>query len=451
MFKNIRVIELFAGVGGFRLGLEGYNGMSASSGYKHALNSRFKVVWSNQWEPSTKKIQHANITYKKRWPEANHSGLNIESVIEDGVNKIPNSNLLVGGFPCQDYSVANQLNMSKGLIGQKGVLWWSIYTIIKKSEKRPEFLILENVPRLLKSPRDRSGKDFYTILCCLNELGYAVEWRVINASEYGAPQKRKRVYIFGVHKNARYHKEILKKKSSDIILESGVFAEAFKHKRVGSIRKIGKTSPLKSMRVNYKDTTSPFLDSGFMINGEFLSFKTKPYLSPADSSLLGDVLQPINELEKKHLINFEEKLNKNLVVNWVGGKRQVIRTVGEKWRFLKGAKKLWKINRVSGYKYRYNEGKMNLFDDQKKPSRTIITREYTKAPNRMTHLINQGGVIRNLTPLEVERLNMFPDNHTMDEKLSDSKRVFLMGNALVVGIIEKIGKTLQNKVDIFGL
>ena len=81
----------------------------------------------------------------------------------------------------------------------------------------------------------------------------------------------------------------------------------------------------------------------------------------------------------------------------------------------------------------------------------LVTREYTKAPNRMTHLINQGGIIRNLTPLEVERLNMFPENHTMDEKLSDSKRIFLMGNALVVVIIEKIGRALQDKVDCFGL
>ena len=448
---KIKVIELFAGVGGFRLGLEGYNGFSASSGYESILSSKYEVVWSNQWEPSTKKIQHANIIYKKCWPKANHSEENIEDVIEGGANKIPSSNLLVGGFPCQDYSVANQLNMSKGLLGEKGVLWWSIYTILKKAKKRPEFLILENVPRLLKSPRDNPGKDFFTILCCLNELGYAVEWRVINASDYGAPQKRKRVYLFGVNKIALYHKELLKEKKSDIILDKGVFAEAFRHKRVGSVEKTGKTSLLKHINVNYKYASSPFLNSGFMANGEFLSFKTDPCLNPAERSCLRDVLQPINEVEKKHLINFKEKLKKNLVVNWVGGKKQVIKTIGEKWRFLKGAKNLWKINRVSGYKYRYNEGKMNLFDDLDKPSRTIVTREYTKAPNRMTHLISQEGFIRNLTPLEVERLNMFPDDHTMDEKLSDSKRVFLMGNALVVGIIERIGKALQDKVDCFGL
>ena len=150
--KKIRVVELFAGVGGFRIGLEGYDGRSCSSGYKKKFESPYEVVWSNQWEPSTK-TQHANLVYQNRWPNANHSGEDIEQVIEKNFKSIPDHDLLVGGFPCQDYSVATTLKSSKGLIGKKGVLWWSIYSILKnKKSKRPKYLFLENVDRLLVSP-----------------------------------------------------------------------------------------------------------------------------------------------------------------------------------------------------------------------------------------------------------------------------------------------------------
>lgn len=141
---KIKVVELFAGVGGFRLGLEGWNGMSSSSNYEKPINSNFEVVWSNQWEPSTKTIQHANIVYESRWPKANHCGENIEDVIDNKFNIIPDHDLLVGGFPCQDYSVATSLKNSKGLVGTKGVLWWSIYNIIsKKKSKNPNIFFLK--------------------------------------------------------------------------------------------------------------------------------------------------------------------------------------------------------------------------------------------------------------------------------------------------------------------
>ena len=136
--KKLKVVELFAGVGGFRLGLEGWEGKSSSSLYKKTMNSAWEVVWSNQWEPSTKTIQHANIVYETRWPASNHSGENIEDVVENKIETIPDHDLLVGGFPCQDYSVATTLKNSKGLVGKKGVLWWSIYNIISKKKNKPK-------------------------------------------------------------------------------------------------------------------------------------------------------------------------------------------------------------------------------------------------------------------------------------------------------------------------
>lgn len=449
--NKIKVVELFAGVGGFRIGLEGWDGKSASSGYKENIKSEFDVIWSNQFEPSTKTIQHANIIYKNRWPKAVHSEEDIEKIVSNNVHQIPDHNLLVGGFPCQDYSVAGQLNLSKGLIGKKGVLWWSIYTILKRKRAKPEFLLLENVPNMLNTPSQCPGRDFTIILSCLNELGYAVEWRVINSSDYGAPQKRRRVYLMCYHKTSKFYNSALSEmKKENVILDEGVLAKSFIHtiknykfeeNKISSVKKSQQISTLKK---------SPFKKSGFMIKGKYLTIETKS-LPVKEKKVLSDILLPIDKVSPNHFINFDENLLDNNIINHQNGQREVLRTKGEKWKHKKGSKKIWKINISGGYQYPYNEGPMNLFEELNKPSRTIITQEYSKSPNRNTHLIKQGDIIRNLTPLEIERLNMFPDDHTQDELITEGRRSFLMGNALVVGMVEKIGKELTAVVKKYGL
>jgi DNA (cytosine-5)-methyltransferase 1 len=162
MENEIKVAELFAGVGGFRLGLEGWGGKSASSGYKKSLKSVYKVVWSNQWEPSTK-MQHASLVYENRFGNENHSN---EDIARVDVSKIPDFDLLVGGFPCQDYSVATTLKNSKGLIGKKGVLWWSIHKIIAEKQNKPKYLFLENYLGLPLSGRAIRSK--YSLRCGLS-------------------------------------------------------------------------------------------------------------------------------------------------------------------------------------------------------------------------------------------------------------------------------------------
>jgi len=102
--KNLSVVELFAGVGGFRLGLE-------SQTYRKA---GFKVIWSNQWEPNSKS-QHASDIYQRHFGTCNHICEDIEKV---PTTKIPDHDVLVGGFPCQDYSVAKPQSQSKGLKGK---------------------------------------------------------------------------------------------------------------------------------------------------------------------------------------------------------------------------------------------------------------------------------------------------------------------------------------------
>ena len=254
---RIKVVELFAGVGGFRIGLEGY---------PREKTSKYEVVWSNQWEPSTK-TQHANMVYEARWPEANHNGNNIGEVIESDFNAIPDHDMLVGGFPCQDYSVATTLRNSKGLRGKKGVLWWSIEAILRrKGDKRPKYLMLENVDRLLKSPAKQRGRDFAIMLSSLNNLGYAVEWRVINAAEYGMPQRRRRVFIMGYREGTpEYNRMVSNSKREDWILHEGVIANAFPVKEEFTPARFGEIDgdlEKISKRFNAKGGDSPFFELG---------------------------------------------------------------------------------------------------------------------------------------------------------------------------------------------
>ena len=191
---------MFAGVGGFRLGLEGWQGKAPCSNYRFPLRAPneggYEVVWSNQWEPSTKR-QHANEVYENRWPDAGHCGDDIGTV---ATKDIPDHDMLVGGFPCQDYSVATTLKNSKGLKGKKGVLWWEIERIIsEKGRKAPRYVFLENVDRLLKSPPANvagTSPSFWPH----SRTSTTPEWRVINAGDYGMPQRRRRVFIMGYRK-----------------------------------------------------------------------------------------------------------------------------------------------------------------------------------------------------------------------------------------------------------
>lgn len=441
--KKIRVVELFAGVGGFRLGLEGYDGKSSTSNYTKKINSKFEVVWSNQYEFINPSIQHANNIYLEKWPNSNHSCEDIEKVIENKFDSIPDHDLLVGGFPCQDYSVASTLKKSKGLIGKKGVLWWSIYTILKRKVIKPKYLILENVPRLISTPKTSPGKDFYTILTCLNELGYAVEWRVINASDYGFAQKRKRVYLVCYHSSSKLYKK-MSNDFEEVVFNKGILANAFKHKMTNDSQKV--ISIFKDVsKIDYNHKKNPFNSSGFLINNKIYTYNSSVIYN-GKKTVLNDILLDVNKIDKSFYIDFNEKLKSPIKKIMRVGDDITLKTYGDKWRYVKGRKREWKFNVSSGFKYRYDEGPMKLFEDLEQPSRTIITAEITKSPNRLTHLIKQGKIIRNLTPIELELLNMFPEDHTKHHLTTPKKRGFLMGNALVVGIIEKIGIQLQKEI-----
>lgn len=388
------VCELFAGVGGFRIGLE-------------KADSNWNTVWANQWEPG-KKNQYAFDCYVSHFGKnKNYINKDIASIDKNG---IPNHNLLVGGFPCQDYSVAR--TGAEGIEGKKGVLWWQIREVLEA--KSPKFVLLENVDRLLKSPANQRGRDFGVMLACFNDLGYTVEWRVINAAEYGFAQRRRRTFIFACKNTTKYYNEIQNEELENIIHKNGFFIKQF---NIGS-NIDGKTYDFKyndiyDVSENFK---MDFKNAGVMKNGKIYTEDVNP---------VEIKFTELNKIVEKDGVEDKYYLGNNL----------------EKWNYLKGAKD---ILRKAGtpHEYHFREGAIAFPDSLMKPARTILTSEGSL--NRSTHVIEdpKSKCYRILTPLETERINGFPDNWT-DTGMPQSFRYFCMGNALVVGLIEKMGLRLN--------
>ncbi|MBO8414404.1 MAG: DNA (cytosine-5-)-methyltransferase [Firmicutes bacterium] len=407
------VIELFAGVGGFRVGL---NNIEIIDENGHAIeNGDWSFVWANQWEPATKS-QEAFECYNTRFNESNNSNVDISQVNK---NDIPDHTLLCGGFPCQDYSVARSLSQEKGIEGKKGVLWWQIRDILKA--KHSPFVLLENVDRLLKSPSKQRGRDFGIMLKCLNDLGYAVEWRVINAADYGHPQRRRRTYIFAYNKKTNYYKQTKQLTPFQIIFEKGIFAKSFSIvKHENDIKEISllKYDDLVDFSDNF---AASFETSGYMINGKVYTHKAEPILEKP-ITLANIVIR--DGVDKKYYLSDEQI---------------------KKFEYLRGSKKIKRIDK-NGFEYTYSEGAMSENDSLDLPGRTMLTSEGTI--NRSTHVILDPKTkkLRLLTPIECERLNQFPDNWT-NTGMSDKRRYFMMGNALVCGIIKKLGKIIETIVD----
>ena len=342
------------------------------------------------------------------------------------MDRIPEHTLLVGGFPCQDYSVARSLSNEKGIEGKKGVLWWDIASVIEA--RTPPFVLLENVDRLLRSPSTQRGRDFAIMLRTLLDNGYAVEWRVINAADYGFPQRRRRVFIFAYHKSTNYYKEMSTVPPEQIIFTKGIFASNFPI--TDEILDNGKKNisedkfeDIVDISDNFKEFH--FFNAGCMINGEAYTYKVEPNYS-GEHITLGDILE--SNVDDKYIIS-PEKL--------------------EKWKYLKGSKKLER-KKPNGETYCYSEGAIAFPDHLDVPARTMLTSESTT--NRSSHIIGvdeDNDIYRTLTPVEAERIQMFPDNWTNVESkaMTERRRYFMMGNALVVGIVQKLGKYLETVVD----
>lgn len=411
--NDCRYIELFAGVGGFHVGFD------------RADRNFYKCVLANQWEPGCKDQFAADI-YRQRFPD--------DRLINDDICTVSakdlEADMIVGGFCCQDYSVCVNKSKSLGIEGKKGVLWWQVVRMISEMETRPKYLLFENVDRMLISPAKQRGRDFSLIVQSLVNLGYDLEWRVIDASRYGMPQKRKRVFIL-----AWLRGEFNVADADDWMYSSGVFAKAFPVKQPvdGSLfgmmgRELNDNLPELSEKFNRGNIMSnPFENGGVVIDGLIYTEHLVPdYSGPYTT--LGDILVKGDD---RNLITGEY---------WISDED------AERWKYVKGHKEITRVNR-EGYEYVYSEGAMAFPDDLNKPARTLITSEVSSAPNRFTHVVTdpESGKLRRLIPLELERIQMFPDNHTLGT--TDKKRGFLMGNALVCGIVERIGKELKKRIE----
>ena len=399
MKNNLNVVELFAGVGGFRVGLE------------RADKELFDTVWANQWEPS-KKAQDAFDCYNAHFPSSVNCNDDIAKVSNKTFEDM-NIDLVVGGFPCQEYSVARSLSKEKGIEGKKGVLFWEIKRIVEVSH--PKYILLENVDRLLKSPSKQRGRDFSIMLATFRDLGYIVEWRVINAAEYGTAQRRRRIFIFAYDKSLAFAERQLKKSTVEILLKDGFFASTFPVKE--EIYK-GRDAQVELPQdiVEISDEFSyGYHPAGIMIDGMVHTIHTEA-LNP-QAIPLGDILQDESEVDEKFYLN-ESQI--------------------EKFAYLRGPKKIERTSK-DGHSYVFSEGGMSPTDLLELPGRTMLTSEGTT--NRSTHIVEVNGRKRFLTPIECERLNGFPDNWTAT--MGNRMRYFCMGNALVTHLIEKMGLTIK--------
>lgn len=394
------ICELFAGVGGFRLGFD-------------RLKTGWQTVWFSQWEPGAK-TQWAHDCYVQHFgesPDVNgeyHTGEDISTVDK---HSIPNHTLLVGGFPCQDYSVAHTLASAHGIEGKKGVLWWQIRDVL--IAKKAPFCMLENVDRLLKSPAKQRGRDFGVILACLAAEGYSAEWRVVNAAQYGAAQRRRRTFIFAYRNDTAYGHRMENTDVDTLMKKSGLMAQAFPVKDMGTIVQTIVDSDIVEVSDRFAFS---FENAGYMHEGKI--YTAKIVEQTEDATLLGAILQ--KNVEEKYYIH-DDKM--------------------AKWIYLKGAKKIPRTS-ANGHQYVFSEGPIAFPDPGDKPGRTMLTSESTL--NRSTHVVCDPGTLRLrlLTPVEAERLQGFDDDWT-NTGMPERMRYFCMGNALVVPMISRMGKILD--------
>ncbi len=395
---DIRVVELFAGVGGFRCGLE-------------AASPRYKTVWADQWEPG-RKDQFAFNCYDRHYRDT--GSVNVNEDIGLVKDDIPEHDLLVGGFPCQDYSVAS--TNAKGIEGKKGVLWWHINDIVKA--KKPKYVLLENVDRLLKSPASQRGRDFGIILRCMADNGYSVEWRVINAADYGFVQRRRRTFIFASRDDTDHYDRLGSADAMDILTETGFFARSFPAEGAvkGGLREFSVSESEYPTLVDVSDSFQQAIGNAGVMTGHIVWTADLKPVYDGPETLLESIITECSD----------EKYYQDASL--------------DKWREMKGPKKIKRVSKT-GKEYLYSEGGIPFPDPLDRPGRTMLTSEGSK--NRSSHLIldRSTGRYRVLTPVECERMNGFPDGWT--EGMTERQRYFTMGNALVVGLIEKMGAALD--------
>lgn len=434
-----RVIELFAGVGGFHFGLEQANQQRREQG----LPCAFNVVYANQWEPKGKH-QHAARVYQAQFGLAPVCR-DLMEVLDDSTEMARvhalAPTMLVAGFPCQDFSVAKPSSKSEGIEGKKGVLWWGIHRMLQAriaAGQPVQQVLLENVDRLVSSPSACPGRDFAVILASLQSLGYGVSWQVVNSGEYGFAQRRKRVFIVAVHQSTAQFQRLKQGTTGNIsglLVDATPLAQALPVQLAHAVTSFELGEDAYAAQLGYQTAAggkSQFANAGVCIGGRVFTGKVRAMALPdytaftghAQPLTLGDVVAQTQDVPEVFYISD---------------------TSISQWEYAKGAKSVPRVS-ATGFAYNFSEGAMAFPDALNRPSRTVITSEGGTSVSRTKHVVRGAdGRLRRLTPDELEALNGFPRGFTRLADVNDIARAKLMGNALITGVVARIGLAMVSE------
>lgn len=376
----MKFIDLFAGIGGFRYGLQKVEIESESSSDNESGASQhgqraFHCVWSNEWD------KYANQIYTKHFGECDSRDIRTIDTKD-----IPDHDLLCAGFPCQSFSIAGK---RLGFEDTRGTMFFEIARIIR--DKRPRYFLLENVKGLLSHDE---GKTFQTILGVLSDLGYEYQWQVLNSKNFGVPQNRERVFIIG-HLRETSRPEVFPIGESYSISHQTKYAEQAGRSRI--------SSTIDARYGSLRNAGETYLHYIGGIKGK------------------RDMWLKDNKQNSRNFSQGQRVYSSDGIASTIAG------NAGG----LGGKTGLYAIPVLTPDRMEKRQNGRRFKNDGD-PAFTLTSQD--------KHGVYDGLNIRRLTPIECERLQGFPDNWT--EGISDTQRYKCLGNAVTTLVITEIGRKL---------
>ena len=376
----MRFIDLFAGIGGFRHGLqkvatESKGSSDSESGASQHGQCAFNCAWSNEWD------KYASQIYKKHYGECDTRDIRTVNTKD-----IPDHDLLCAGFPCQSFSIAGK---RLGFEDTRGTMFFEIARIIR--DIRPRYFLLENVKGLLSHDE---GKTFQTILGVLSDLGYEYQWQVLNSKNFGVPQNRERVFIVG-HLRETSRPEVLPIGESYSISHQTKYAEQAGRSRI--------SSTIDARYGSLRNSGETYLHYIGGIKGK------------------RDMWLKDNKQNSRNFSQGQRVYSSDGIASTIAG------NAGG----LGGKTGLYAIPVLTPDRMEKRQNGRRFKNDGD-PAFTLTSQD--------KHGVYDGLSIRRLTPVECERLQGFPDNWT--EGISDTQRYKCLGNAVTTLVIAEIGRKL---------
>lgn len=376
----MKFIDLFAGIGGFRYGLqkvaaESEGGSNSEGGASQHGQRAFYCVWSNEWD------KYASQIYKKHYGECDTRDIRTVDTSE-----IPDHDLLCAGFPCQSFSIAGK---RLGFEDTRGTMFFEIARVIR--DKRPRYFLLENVKGLLSHDE---GKTFQTILGVLSDLGYEYQWQVLNSKNFGVPQNRERIFIVG-HFRGTSRPEVFPIGESYSISHQTKYAEQAGRSRI--------SSTIDARYGSLRNAGETYLHYIGGIKGK------------------RDMWLKDNKQNSRNFSQGQRVYSSDGIASTIAG------NAGG----LGGKTGLYAIPVLTPDRMEKRQNGRRFKNDGD-PAFTLTSQD--------KHGVYDGLSIRRLTPVECERLQGFPDNWT--EGISDTQRYKCLGNAVTTLVITEIGRKL---------